>query len=200
MPQNFEDKENCFPFADFYTFTLMSIQSIAVFCGSQKGRHPIYEQHAMELGKIITENNLTLIYGGGKNGLMGVAANSVMNNGGKVYGIIPKVLMQWESQHEGITELLVVEDMHIRKRTIYERCDAAIILPGGFGSLDELFEILTWNQLSIHDKKIFILNSNGFYDPLLAHMQKVADEGFLYGNLEEKFVILQEPAELLHYL
>ena len=178
----------------------MSIQAIAIFCGSQKGRHPIYEQHAAELGKIITENNLTLIYGGGKNGLMGIAANSVMNNGGKVYGVIPKVLMQWESQHEGITELLVVEDMHVRKRTIYERCDAAIILPGGFGSLDELFEILTWNQLSIHDKKIFILNSNGFYDPLLVHMQKVAEEGFLYGNLEEKFVVLQEPSELLQHL
>ena len=178
----------------------MSIQAIAIFCGSQKGNNPIYAQHATELGKIITENNLTLIYGGGKNGLMGIAANSVMNSGGKVYGVIPKVLMQWESQHEGITELLVVEDMHVRKRTIYERCDAAIILPGGFGSMDELFEILTWNQLSIHDKRIFILNSNGFYDHLLAQMQKMAEESFLYGELEEKFVVLQEPTDLLEYI
>jgi uncharacterized protein (TIGR00730 family) len=200
MPQNFEDKENCFPFADFYTFTLMPIQAIAIFCGSQKGNNLLYEQHAEELGKIITANNMTLIYGGGKNGLMGVAANSVLDNGGKVYGIIPKVLVEWESQHEGITELLVVEDMHIRKRTIYERCDAAIILPGGFGSLDELFEILTWNQLAIHDKKIFILNSNGFYDALLLHMQKVQEEGFLYGELNEKFVVLQEPNELIPFL
>lgn len=178
----------------------MPIESLAIFCGSQKGQHPIYEQHAEEIGKIITEHNLTLIYGGGKNGLMGIAANSVMNNGGKVYGIIPKVLVEWESQHEGITELLVVEDMHVRKRTIYERCDAAIILAGGFGSLDELFEILTWNQLAIHDKKVFILNSNGFYDHLLAHMQKVADEGFLYGDLQEKLIVLKEPKELLAYL
>ena len=178
----------------------MPIESIAIFCGSKKGQHPIYEQHAEELGKIITEHNLTLIYGGGKNGLMGIAANSVMNRGGKVYGIIPKILVEWESQHEGITELLVVEDMHVRKRTIYERCDAAIILAGGFGSLDELFEILTWNQLAIHDKKIFIMNSNGFYDHLLAHLQKVADEGFLYGDLQEKFIILHEPKDLLAYL
>jgi len=178
----------------------MAIQSIAIFCGSQKGQNPIYEQHAEELAKIITEQNLTLIYGGGKNGLMGVAANTVMNNGGKVYGIIPKVLVEWESQHEGITELLVVEDMHVRKRTIYERCDAAIVMAGGFGSLDELFEILTWNQLAIHDKKIFLLNSNGFYDHLLAHMQKVADEGFLYGDLAEKLTVLQEPSDLLAYL
>lgn len=178
----------------------MALESLAIFCGSQKGQNPIYEHHAEEIGKIITEHNLTLIYGGGKNGLMGIAANSVMNRGGKVYGIIPKVLVEWESQHEGITELLVVEDMHVRKRTIYERCDAAIILAGGFGSLDELFEILTWNQLAIHDKKVFLLNSNGFYDHLLAHLQKVADEGFLYGDLQEKFIVLQEPKELLAYL
>lgn len=178
----------------------MPIESLAIFCGSQKGLHPIYEQHAEEIGNIVTEHHLTLIYGGGKNGLMGVAANSVMNRGGKVYGVIPKVLVEWESQHEGITELLVVEDMHVRKRTIYERCDAAIILAGGFGSLDELFEILTWNQLAIHDKKVFILNSNGFYDHLLAHLQTVANEGFLYGNLNEKFIVLKEPKELLAYL
>jgi uncharacterized protein (TIGR00730 family) len=178
----------------------MPIQSIAIFCGSQKGLHPIYEQHAETLAKIITEKNLTLIYGGGKNGLMGVTANTVMNHGGKVYGIIPKVLVEWESQHEGITELLVVEDMHVRKRTIYERCDAAVVMAGGFGSLDELFEILTWNQLAIHDKKIFLLNTNGFYDHLLAHMEKVAGEGFLYGNLNEKLTVLQEPEDLLHYI
>lgn len=178
----------------------MLLQSIAIFCGSQMGRDPIYKQHATTLGKIIAGQNLTLIYGGGKNGLMGVVANSVMEHGGKVYGIIPKILVEWESQHEGITELLIVEDMHIRKRTIYERCDAAIILPGGFGSLDELFEILTWNTLSIHDKKIFIINSNGFYDALLAHIEHTAAEGFLYGDLKEKFILLQEPSDLIQHL
>jgi uncharacterized protein (TIGR00730 family) len=93
-----------------------------------------------------------------------------------------------------------VEDMHVRKRTIYEMCDAAIILPGGFGTLDELFEILTWNQLSIHDKEIFIMNSEGFYDHLLAHLRHLADSGFLYGELEEQFTVLNEPSDILAHL
>lgn len=143
---------------------------------------------------------VTLVYGGGKVGLMGASADSVMNNGGTVRGVIPQVLVNWEHQHENISELLVVEDMHVRKRTMYNFCDGAIILPGGFGTLDELFEMLTWNQLSIHDKKIFILNTGGFYDHLLAHLQKLTDEGFLYGELHEQFTVLNEPADLLQHL
>lgn len=143
---------------------------------------------------------VTLVYGGGKVGLMGASADSVMNNGGTVRGVIPQVLVNWEHQHENISELLVVEDMHVRKRTMYNFCDGAIILPGGFGTLDELFEMLTWNQLSIHDKKIFILNTGGFYDHLLAHLQKLTDEGFLYGELHQQFTVLNEPADLLQHL
>lgn len=143
---------------------------------------------------------VTLVYGGGKVGLMGASADSVMDNGGTVRGVIPQVLVNWEHQHENISELLVVEDMHVRKRTMYNFCDGAIILPGGFGTLDELFEMLTWNQLSIHDKKIFILNTGGFYDHLLAHLQKLTDEGFLYGELHEQFTVLNEPADLLRHL
>ena len=131
---------------------------------------------------------------------MGAAADSVMNNGGKVKGVIPQVLIEWEHQHENITELVVVEDMHIRKRTMYELSDGAIILPGGFGTLDELFEMLTWNQLSIHDKQIFIMNSDGFYEHLLGHLQKLADEGFLYGDLPEKFTVLNSPLDILQHL
>ena len=129
-----------------------------------------------------------------------VVGDSDMKQGGIVRGVIPKVLTEWEHQHEGISELMVVDDMHIRKRKLYELCDAAVILPGGFGTLDELFEILTWNQLSIHDKKIFIMNSGGFYDHLLAHTKILASEGFLYGNLEEKFTVLNNPELLADYL
>ena len=131
---------------------------------------------------------------------MGAAADAVMAGGGTVKGVIPEVLLAWEHQHESISELLVVEDMHVRKRTLYELCDAVIILPGGFGTLDELFEVLTWNQLSIHDKKIFVLNSGGFYDLLLQHMQRLSEEGFLYGSLEEKLVVLQEPEDIIPFL
>ncbi len=178
----------------------MQIKSLALFCGSKTGNNSIYGQHATELGKLLAANKICLIFGGGKNGLMGVAADSVMENGGIARGVIPEVLIAWESQHLNISELLVVEDMHVRKRKLYELCDGAIILPGGFGTLDELFEMLTWNQLSIHDKKIFILNSAGFYDHLLKHLELLSTEGFLYGELPEKFIVLSEPQELLEYL
>jgi uncharacterized protein (TIGR00730 family) len=179
---------------------MMKIQSIAIFCGSKAGNNPLYAEHAITLGEILAAKGVTLIFGGGKNGLMGAAADSAMKQGGKVRGVIPQVLMAWEHQHENISELLVVEDMHVRKRKLYELCDAALILPGGFGTLDELFEILTWNQLSIHDKKIFILNSAGFYDHLLAHLKTLADEGFLYGDLPEKFTVINSPEEITEML
>ena len=123
----------------------------------------------------------------------------VLEAGGTVRGVIPQVLIDWEHQHENISELLVVEDMHVRKRKLYELCDGAVILPGGFGTLDELFEILTWNQLAIHDKKIFIMNSGGFYNHLLAHMIHLEKEEFLYGKLEEVFTVLNHPKELRSY-
>jgi hypothetical protein len=119
-----------------------------------------------------------------------------LENGGKVIGIIPQVLTEWEHQHEGITELIVVENMHIRKRMLYEKAEAAIILPGGFGTLDELFEILTWNQLSIHDKPIFILNSGGFYNGLLQHMQMMIAQNFLYNSIENCFTVIENPEDI----
>jgi uncharacterized protein (TIGR00730 family) len=123
-----------------------------------------------------------------------------MEHGGKVTGIIPKILIEWEVQHHHITELIVSDDMHIRKKTLYELCDAAIILPGGFGTLDELFEIVTWNQLSIHDKPVFILNTDGFYKHLILHIQKMREEEFLYGQAEKRIIIIDDPAELLKYV
>jgi uncharacterized protein (TIGR00730 family) len=115
----------------------MPIQSLAVFCGSKSGINKTFTEHAIQLGKLLAENKITLIYGGGNVGIMGSIADTVMEHGGKVTGIIPKLLLDWERQHESITELIVVDDMHIRKKIIYERCDAALILPGGFGTLDE---------------------------------------------------------------
>ncbi|HZH38201.1 MAG TPA: TIGR00730 family Rossman fold protein [Flavisolibacter sp.] len=176
------------------------INKLAIFCGSKTGNNPLYEQQAVILADILAKQKIELIYGGGKNGLMGVVANTVLARGGIVRGVIPQVLKDWEHQHNDISELFVVDDMHVRKRKLYDLCDGAIILPGGFGTLDELFEILTWNQLSIHNKKIFIMNGGGFYNHLIAHMQLLSDEGFLYGRLEEKFTVLNEPEELAQYL
>jgi len=120
---------------------------------------------------------------------MGAVANGAMAAGVKVIGVIPELLIAWEHQHEGITELHVVSDMHVRKKMMYELCDAALILPGGNGTLDELFEMLTWNTLKIHDKKIILLNCNGFYDNLLAHMRMMQAQGFLYENIEHRLMV-----------
>ncbi len=177
----------------------MTIRSLAVFCGSKTGINPLYAVHAAQLGQLMAENQVKLIYGGGSAGIMGVIADAVMKHGGNVTGIIPKLLLEWEVQHQGITELIICDDMHVRKRTIYSLCDAALILPGGFGTLDELFEILTWNQLTIHDKHIFILNSGGFYDLLLEHIRLMKEEQFLYEAAEKSITIVNDPTELENY-
>lgn len=177
----------------------MAITSLAVFCGSKSGNNPLFEAHAKQLGHMLADKNITLVYGGGNKGIMGAVANAVLEKNGKVIGIIPQLLTDLEHSHHGITELIVVENMHVRKKMLYEKCDAAIILPGGFGTLDELFEMLTWNQLNIHNKKIFILNSAGFYNSLLAHAKQMQAENFLYDTIEERIAIIESPEQLLPF-
>lgn len=178
----------------------MLIKSLAVFCGSKPGKNPLFAQHAAELGELLAKHKIKLIYGGGSAGLMGVIADAAMENNGEVKGVIPKILLEWEVQHRGITELVISNDMHERKKIIYSLCDAALILPGGFGTLDELFEIVTWNQLTIHDKEIYILNSGGFYNHLIYHIQQMKKEGFLYEEAEKRITIIDNPADLLKYI
>ncbi len=178
----------------------MKIKSMAVFCGSRSGANSIYEVHAQAIGQLLGKRNVTLIYGGGNKGLMSAVANAALQENGKVIGVIPKVLAEWEHQHNGLTELLVVEDMHIRKKMLYEKSDAAIILPGGYGTLDEFFEMLTWNQLSIHNKHIFILNTAGFYNHLIEHINLMLQEQFLYESITKIITILHTPDQLEEYL
>jgi uncharacterized protein (TIGR00730 family) len=175
----------------------MKINSLAVFCGSKSGNNPVYTEHAKELGSLLAKNNITLIYGGGSTGIMGAVADAMMENGGKVIGIITKKLVDWEHGHQGITDLSIVDDMHIRKQKMYDLCDAAVILPGGVGTLDEFFEMVTWNQLSIHDKEIYIINSDNFFDPLLKHLERMEKQGFLYESVLQRITVLKEPNELL---
>lgn len=174
----------------------MAIQSLAVFCGSKPGMNPLFTAHAQELGQLLAMHKIRLVYGGGSAGLMGIIADSVMAGGGNVTGIIPKLLLEWEVQHRGITELIISDDMHERKKKIYSIADAALILPGGFGTLDELFEIVTWNQLTIHDKQIYILNSGGFYSHLIAHIERMKEEGFLYEDAIRRIQVIESPAAL----
>lgn len=178
----------------------MSIQTVAVFCGSKDGLDPQFLQEATTFGNLLGTAGMSLVYGGGNKGLMGAVANGAMAAGVKVIGVIPELLIAWEHQHEGITELHVVSDMHIRKKMMYELCDAALIMPGGNGTLDELFEMLTWNTLKIHDKKIILLNCNGFYDNLMAHMRTMQAQGFLYENVEHRLMVADNAEEAMQLL
>lgn len=176
----------------------MNIKSVAVFCGSREGKNPLFAKHAMELGKFIAMLNIKLVYGGSKRGLMGILADAALANNGEVLGVMPKAMMEWEQQHEGLTEIAITPDMQSRKKMMYEMSDAAILMPGGFGSLDEFFEMLTWNQLKIHDKKLYIVNSGGFYNHLHLHLKMLELEGFLYEPLNDRIVFCDSPVELFN--
>lgn len=177
---------------------MTKIQSVAVFCGSHVGNNPLFSQQAAELGRLLAMLNIKLVYGGGKKGLMGVIADAVMHHQGSVMGVIPKILVEWEQQHEGLTELAVVPDMHSRKKMMYNMCDAGIVLAGGIGTMDEFFEMMTWNQLKIHDKKIYFLNSGGYYNNLINHMKQMQKEGFLYEQWEERVSFCSTPIEIFN--
>ena len=179
---------------------MQKINSVAVFCGSKAGNNPLYVEQAFCLGNLLAKANINIVYGGGNVGIMGALANAAMQSGGSVIGIIPQLLVEWEQQHNEITELIVVENMHIRKRIIYEKSDAVIILPGGNGTLDELFETITWNTLKIHQKNVYILNTAGFYNYLLQHLDKMFEEGFLYDNWKDKIIVCQTAQGIIDVL
>ena len=155
------------------------MKRITIYCGANTGNDAVFEQQAYLVGKIMAQQNIGVVFGGGKVGLMGAVANGAMQNGGKVIGVIPHFLNAKEIAHDGITEMITVETMHQRKTLLNELSDAFIALPGGFGTMEELFEMLTWAQLGLHSKPIAILNTNGFYDALLSLVQTMFDKQFL---------------------
>lgn len=142
------------------------MKNIGVFCGSRHGLNAAYQQAAVEMGTFLAQENLTLVYGGGRLGLMGLTASTVLQNNGHVVGVIPEHLDNREGAFHEATELYIVDNMHTRKMTMSERADAFVILPGGFGTMDEFFEILTWRQLTLHHKPIYVLNIDGYWSPL----------------------------------
>jgi len=163
---------------------MKNIKSICIYCGSSPGTKPIYAETAKKLGTWLGENNINMIYGGGNIGLMGITADACMQVGGHVTGICPTFLIEREVGHHELNNLIVVDDMHQRKLKMFDLSDAFIILPGGIGTLDEFFEILTWKQLGRHEKPIYIMNVDGFYNPLLEMMKHMVEHGFLAeGNL-----------------
>lgn len=172
------------------------MKRIAVYCGSSAGPNQIYRKQAAELGRFLAENSIHVIFGGGKIGMMGALANAALESGGKVIGVIPRFLHVKEVAHTQLTELITVDTMHERKALIEEMCDGAIALPGGFGTLDELFEMLTWGQLGLHDKAVGILNTNGYFDPILSALDRMVEEGFLK-NLNRDMVLVSQEIEKL---
>jgi uncharacterized protein (TIGR00730 family) len=158
------------------------LKSICIFCGSGTGKDPVYIEAARAMGEYLAKNKINFVYGGGRIGLMGVIADTVLSNGGTVTGIIPGFLSTKEIKHDGLTECYVVDDMHTRKQMMYQLSDAFIAMPGGFGTLDELFEIITWHQLLLHTKPIAIYNVAGYFDPLLAMIEKMQNQNFIHEN------------------
>ena len=173
------------------------MQALTVFCGANTGSDPIYTEVARQMGHLLASEGIALVYGGGKVGLMGVIADAVLEKGGKVIGVIPHFLAHKEVEHTGVTEMHYSETMHERKMRMFELSDGAIAMPGGFGTLDELFELCTWAQLGHHEKPLAILNVNGFYDTLLQFLNRVVSDGFL--KIENRGIILDavQPTEVL---
>jgi uncharacterized protein (TIGR00730 family) len=178
----------------------MTLKSVCVFCGSQAGRLPEYEQAARELARVLIAHDVALVYGGGHVGLMGALADAMLGGGGRVTGVIPQHLMRPEVAHQGLTELFVVDSMHARKRMMADRSDAFIVLPGGYGTLEEMFEMVTWLQLRLQAKPVGIVNVEGYFDSLLRFLEHGAADGFIRRADWDLLIVERSPAALFERL
>lgn len=178
----------------------MAIRSLCVFCGSREGLLKEYNLEAKALGKLLAENQVKLVFGGGRVGLMGIIADSVLESDGEVIGVIPDSLVSREVAHFGLNELKVVNNMHERKETMYQLSDGFLALPGGFGTLDEFCEIFTWFQLGLHDKPTAFLNAGGYFDRLLAHFQFSVDQGFVEQSLLNNIKVYNHSSEIIDFI
>ncbi|NNC70222.1 MAG: TIGR00730 family Rossman fold protein [Flavobacteriaceae bacterium] len=176
------------------------MKKIAVFCGSSTGFSTIYKEEAQKVGEYFAQNSIALVYGGGKIGMMGVLANTIMKNQGEVYGVIPKLLEHEEVIHDHITQLIITKTMSERKIIMSQMVDGYIALPGGFGTLDELFEALTLGQLGIEDKPVGVLNTNGFFEPTMKQLDLMVNEGFLKESNRNMLLIEDSIESLIHQM
>jgi len=177
-----------------------TLRSIAVYCGSSMGADPLYGQQAWLLGQSLALRRITLVYGGAKVGLMRQVADGAISQGGEVTGVLPRFLMTKDLAHEQLTTCILVDTMHERKYRMSQLCDGFIALPGSYGTLDELFEMLTWSQLGLHKKPIALLNTKGFYTPLLEQTQRMTDDGFLKENYRRILIVSEEIPDLLEQM
>jgi uncharacterized protein (TIGR00730 family) len=173
------------------------VQAVCVFCGSRVGSRPIYSEAARRLGTVVAERGLRLVYGGGKVGLMGLLADAALAAGGEVVGVIPKALLEKEIGHEGLSDLRVVGSMHERKMLMAELSNGFVALPGGYGTLEEFLEVLSWAQLSIHEKPCALLEVDGFFDPLLGLFNRAVEDGFVHPDHRSLVLSGDQPGALL---
>jgi uncharacterized protein (TIGR00730 family) len=176
------------------------MKAVCVYCGSSIGAKAVYAERAAALGNRLAQEGLALVYGGGNVGLMGVAADAALAAGGKVIGVIPEQLVGWEVAHQGLTRLEIVATMHERKARMFDLSDAFVALPGGFGTLDEMFEMLTWRQLGLGDKPCAFLDVEGFYVPLMAMLGRMVEQGFLRPGHRDELWHGEEIAEMLAWM
>jgi len=176
------------------------MRRVLVFCGSSPGRSPAYVEAATALGAELAAQGLGLVYGGAQVGVMGAVADAVLARGGEVIGVIPRMLVDKEVAHTGVSDLRVVETMHQRKALMESLADAVVALPGGFGTIEELFEILTWAQLGIHSKPVGLLNTAGYWDRLLAFIEHMVSERFLRAQQRDSLLVADSPGEMLSRL
>lgn len=181
-------------------YNLTMLRRICVFCGSRSGAHRLYEEAAQTVGRLLCRRGIELVYGGGKVGLMGTVANACLSGGGRVIGVIPQALADREVAHDGLTELRIVSSMHERKAVMADLSDAFVALPGGFGTWEEFFEVLTWSQLGIQHKACALLNVGGYYDPLLEMADRAVSEGFLRPVNRDLLISDSDPERLLDRL
>ena len=179
---------------------MKNLKRLAVYCGSATGNRPLFADCARSTAEAMTASGVDLVYGGGRLGLMGLIADAVLERGGKVYGVIPSALVNLEVAHSGVTELHTVETMHERKAQMTDLADAFLALPGGIGTLDELFEAWSWNALGYHKKPLCLLNVDGFWDGLITFIDHAADSGFLSDRRREQLLVANSPDEALELL
>lgn len=178
----------------------MSVKSICVYCGSRDGNDPAYRADAETLGRGLAEAGLRLVYGAGDVGLMGGVARAAKAAGGETFGVIPQHLVEWEVGKTDLTTYVVTETMHERKKVMFMNCDAVVVLPGGAGSLDELFEVLTWRQLGLHAKPIYLVNTNGYWDKLMSLLNHIVTSGFAGEEVLGYLTVVPDAAAALQAL
>lgn len=175
-------------------------KSLCVFCGSSTGNNPLFAEKARELGKLFAEHSIDLVYGGASIGVMGALADSVLEHGGNVFGAMPKHLADREVAHTGLTKLFITNSMHERKALMANLSDGFVALPGGFGTLEELFEAITWSQLNMHYKPVMLLNTTSFYNPMLEFIQHTIDNGFVRSEHRDILTICDEPEDVIEVM